>query len=64
LPNVSSSEMQNQFVGDVDNMSMKSAINTNKISIKGGIQSQNARATPANKTIRGGAGRSSNMAGM
>jgi len=56
--------MQNQFVGDVDNMSMKSAINTNKISIKGGIQSQNARATPANKTIRGGAGRSSNMAGM
>ena len=39
LPNVSSSEMQNQYVGDVDNMSMKSAINPNKISLRGGVQS-------------------------
>ena len=54
---------QNQFIAD-DNMSMKSAINTNKQSIRGGVPSQNPRATPANKTIRGGAGKSSNMAGM
>jgi len=43
---------------------MRSGINTNKISIRGGVQSSNPRATPANKTIRGGANKNSGMAGM
>lgn len=54
----------NQYGGDVDNISMKSGINTNKISIRGGVQSQNPRATPANKAIRGGASKNSGMAGI
>ena len=62
LPNVSQNE-GGQYGGDVDNISMRSGINTNKVSIRGGVQSSNPRATPANKTIRGGAGKPG-MAGM
>ena len=36
LPNVSQNE-GGQYGGDVDNISMRSGINTNKVSIRGGV---------------------------
>lgn len=50
-----------QYGADIDNtsvaMSTKSGINTNKISIRGGVHTQNPSSNMNKTTIRGGAGK-------
>ena len=69
LPNVNPPEGApgTQYGGDIDNtsvaaMSTKSGINTNKISIRGGVHTQNPNNAPNKTTIRGGGRRSQNPA--
>lgn len=69
LPSVNSQERDggndHGAGGDIDTMSMRSGINKNKISIRGGQQSSNPAATPVNKTtIRGGGGKNNQFAGL
>lgn len=58
LPNVNQPEGGMQYGGDIDNqsvsMSTKSGINTNKISIRGGVHTQNPNSIAHKTTIRGG----------